>query len=89
MPRVMCAEHGVSRAAMPWTEPRSRFTALLEAVASDQLMEASLAAVARRLDLKWDEVDGVMAWAVERGLARRHLSIATTSTGLARLSWTP
>ena len=71
VPRVECAEHGVSQAATPWAEAGSRFTALLEAVVIDWLKEASLAAVARRLGLTWDEVDGVMARAVERGLARR------------------
>ena len=71
VPRVECAEHGVSQAATPWAEAGSRFTALLEAVVIDWLKEASLAAVARRLGLTWDEVDGVMARAVERDLARR------------------
>lgn len=71
VPRVECDEHGVVQAAVPWSEAGSRFTALFEAVVIDWLKEASLAAVARRLDLTWDEVDGIMARAVERGLARR------------------
>jgi transposase len=71
VPRVECAEHGVSQAPTPWAEPGSRFTALLEAVVIDWLKEASFAAVARRLGLSWDEVDGIMARAVRRGLARR------------------
>ncbi len=37
VPRVQCAEHGVSEAATPWTEPGSRFRALLEAVVIDRL----------------------------------------------------
>ncbi len=32
---------------------------------------ASASAVARRLELTWDEVDGIMSRAVSRGLARR------------------
>jgi transposase len=71
VPRVECAEHGVSQAATPWAEPGSRFTALLEAVVIDWLKEASFSAVARRLGLTWDEVDGIMSRAVGRGLARR------------------
>jgi transposase len=71
VPRVECDEHGVVQAGVPWSEPGSRFTALFEAVVIDWLKEASLAAVARRLNLTWDEVDGIMARAVERGLARR------------------
>ena len=73
-PRAGRAEHGVSPAATPWAEPSSRFTALLEAVVIDWLKEASFAAVARRLGFSWDEVDGIMARAVVRGLARRYAS---------------
>jgi hypothetical protein len=35
VPRVECARDGVSQAATPWTDPGSRFTALLEAVVID------------------------------------------------------
>jgi hypothetical protein len=41
VPRVECAEHGVSQAATPWAKPGSRFTALLEAVVIDRLNGAS------------------------------------------------
>jgi transposase len=71
VPRVECPEHGVVQAGTPWSEPGSRFTALFERVVIDWLREASFSAVARRLGLTWDEVDGIMARAVERGLARR------------------
>jgi len=71
LPRVQCAEHGVVQVAVPWSEPGSRFTALFEALAIDWLQESSLSAVARLLHLSWDEVDGIQARAVARGLARR------------------
>ena len=71
VPRVECPEHGVVQASTPWSEPGSRFTALFERVVIDWLKEASFSAVARRLGLTWDEVDGIMARAVERGLERR------------------
>jgi transposase len=71
VPRVECPEHGVVQASTPWSEPGSRFTALFERVVIDWLREASFSAVARRLGLTWDEVDGIMARAVERGLSRR------------------
>ena len=71
VPRVECPEHGVVQAGTPWSEPGSRFTALFERVVIDWLREASFSAVARRLGLTWDEVDGIMARAVERGLSRR------------------
>jgi transposase len=71
VPRVECSEHGVVQAATPWSDLGSRFTALFERVVIDWLKEASFSAVARRLGLTWDEVDGIMARAVERGLERR------------------
>lgn len=76
LPRVQCEEHGVMQVAVPWSEPGSRFTALFEALVIDWLQEASLTAVARQLDLSWDEVDGIQARAVARGLARRKLEPA-------------
>ena len=77
VPRVDCPEHGVRQVLVPWAEPGSRFTALFEALAIDWLKEASIAAVARLLRLTWDEVDGVMARAVRRGLARRQPELPT------------
>jgi len=40
-------------------------------VVIEWLKEASFSAVARRFRLTWDEVDGIMARAVDRGLALR------------------
>ncbi|HEV2238169.1 MAG TPA: ISL3 family transposase [Ktedonobacterales bacterium] len=71
VPRVNCATHGVGQVVVPWAEAGSRFTALFEALVIDWLQEASLAAVSRRVQLSWDEVDGIMSRAVARGLARR------------------
>lgn len=75
VPRVRCAEHGVKTMAVPWSAPGSGFTALFEALVIDWLREASLSAVARQLDLSWDQVDGVMQRAVRRGLERRRLRV--------------
>jgi transposase len=85
VPRVDCPEHGVLQVRVPWGEPGSRFTALYEALIIDWLQETSIAAVARQLQLSWEEVDGVMARAVQRGLERRqqnlpaHLGVDETS----------
>ncbi len=73
VPRVNCAEHGVKQVTLPWAEPGGRFTAMFEALVIDWLREASLAAVARRLNLSWDAVDTILQRAVDRGLARREL----------------
>lgn len=59
---------------VPWAEPNSRFTALIESLAIDWLREASLSAVSRRLRLSWDTLDGIQRRAVRRGLARHGVS---------------
>ncbi len=71
VPRVQCDEHGVLQVAVPWSDPKSRFTALFEALVIDWLKEASFSAVARQLSLSWDQVAGIQDRAVRRGLARR------------------
>lgn len=71
VPRVKCPVHGVLQVPVPWSESNSRFTALFEKHVIDWLQEASMSAVARKLNLSWDQVDTIMRRAVERGLARR------------------
>jgi transposase len=75
VPRVDCPQHGVKTLGVPWSDPGSGFTALFEALVIDWLREASTLAVARRLGLSWDEVDGVMQRAVRRGLKRRQRTV--------------
>ena len=70
-PRTQCPAHGVRVVKLPWAEPSSRFTALLEALAIAWLKAASQKAVGQQLGLSWDEVHGMMDRAVKRGLARR------------------
>jgi transposase len=77
VPRVNCTEHGVLTIQVPWADPKSGFTALFEAVVIDWLMEASISAVARQLRLTWDQVSGIQARAVARGLARRSIEDVT------------
>jgi transposase len=71
VPRVQCATHGVVQIPVPWAEAGTRFTALFESLVIDWLKVGSLKAVSQRLQLSWDEVDGIMSRAVARGLARR------------------
>lgn len=71
VPRVRCEEHGVLQVTVPWAEANSSFTALFEAHVIAWLHEASISAVAERMDLTWDRVDGIMKRAVGRGLERR------------------
>lgn len=85
IPRVQCTEHGVLQIDIPWAEPNSGFTALMEALIIDWLQEASIQAVARRMALTWDQIDGVLQRAVRRGLERRkfeairHLGVDETA----------
>lgn len=71
LPRTDCPEHGPRIVQVWWAEPGSHFTALFERLAIDWLQEACQQAVARQLDLTWDEIHGIMERAVRRGLARR------------------
>ena len=80
VPRIRCEEHGVQQVEVSWAESGSRFTALFEALAIAWLKEASFSAIGRLLRLTWDQVDGIMARAVRRGLERR------TKTGLRRIA---
>jgi transposase len=73
VPRVQCAEHGVLQIEVAWASADSGFTVLMESLIIDWLREASISAVARRMHLTWDEIDGVKQRAVKRGLERREL----------------
>lgn len=71
VPRVQCKEHGCRMIDVEWAEPRSRFTAMFEALIIEWLLDSSISAVARHFHLSWTAVDGIMNRAVARGLARR------------------
>ena len=86
VPRIECGEHGVLQIETPWAEPGSGFTALMERLIIDWSLEASISAVARRMRLSWDEIDGVKQRAVQRGLARRKLE-AITHVGVDETSF--
>lgn len=73
VPRVKCDEHGVRQVHVPWAEPGSGFTALFEAIVIDWLREAAIQAVARRMQLSWDQVANIQERAVRRGLSRRQI----------------
>lgn len=77
VPRCNCPEHGIRQVAVPWGEAGSRFTALFEAMAIDWLKATSMSAVARNMDLSWDQLDGIMQRAVRRGLERREAAYPT------------
>ncbi len=70
IPRTKCEACGILQVRAPWGEPHSRFTALFEALVIDWALEASISAVAKVMGLSWDEVDGIVSRAVERGRHR-------------------
>jgi len=86
VPRVNCEEHGVRQICVPWAEGNSSFTALFESMVISWLKEASISAVAERMDLTWDQVDGIMQRAVRRGLARREI-FSPTRVGVDETSF--
>jgi transposase len=75
VPRVNCATHGVKQIRVPWAEPGSQFTTLLERWAIDLLRESSVRGAARLLRITWDEAWGIKERAVRRGLARRQAEV--------------
>lgn len=71
VPRVKCPKHGTKTVAVPWAEPRGRFTAMFERLAIDLLRDCSVEAARKHLRLSWDECDHIKEKAVKRGLARK------------------
>ena len=89
VPRVRCDEHGVRQIRVPWSEHRSRFTALFEALVIDWLLSTeSIAAVAKGMGLSWEEVAGIRSRAVARGLKRRGRAALPASIGVDETSVT-
>jgi transposase len=74
VPRVDCPRCGVKQVRVAWAEDGSRFTELFEAYAIRVLAAVRSKVQAQSLTaLSWDQVDRIMARAVQRGLQRRSL----------------
>lgn len=58
---------------VPWADPGSGLTALMEPLIIDWLREESTSAASRRMRRTWHEIEGVKQRAVHRGLARHEL----------------
>jgi transposase len=72
IPRVECPTHGVKQVRVPWAEPRSRFTLLMERLVIDLIQQCSTVTGACRIArISWDEAWGVMTRAVARGRSRK------------------
>lgn len=72
IPRVQCPTHGVKQVRVPWAEPRSRFTLLLERLVIDLILQCSTVKGACAIvGISWDEAWGIMQRAVARGQRRK------------------
>lgn len=72
IPRVQCPTHGVKQVRVPWAEPRSRFTLLMERLVIDLILQCSTVTGACAIvGLSWDEAWGIMQRAVARGQRRK------------------
>jgi transposase len=71
VPRVKCEKDGVQQIQIPFAEKYSRFTSRFEKAVIIWLQDSPISAVAENFNLSWDEVDGIMQRAVQRGLSRR------------------
>jgi len=72
IPRVQCPTHGVKQVKVPWAEPRSRFTLLMERLVIDLILQCSTVKGACAIaGLSWDEAWGIIQRAVARGQARK------------------
>lgn len=72
IPRVQCPTHGVKQVRVPWAEPRSRFTLLMERLVIDLIRQCSTVKGACTIAaISWDEAWGIMQRAVTRGQARK------------------
>ena len=77
VPRVACPAHGVKQAAVPWAEPRARFTTLFERLAIDVLRETNILGATRILRISWDEAWHIMERAVARGQLAKEKTVVT------------
>lgn len=72
VPRVHCTRCGVRTVHVPWAAPQGRFTLFFESFALDVLTTAQVQSrAAQLLRLSPEQVESLLARAVQRGLARR------------------
>lgn len=71
-PRVVCTDHKTITMNVPWSSNMSRFTNYFERFAIDLIKATkNRKKAAELLRISWDEIDGIMKRAVQRGMDRR------------------
>ena len=83
---MQCPTHGVKQVRVPWAEPRSRFTLLMERLVIDLIRQCSTVKGACEIaGVSWDEAWGMMSRAVARGpSAQRGAADRATSASMKR-----
>ena len=72
IPRLDCPEHGVKQVDVPWAGKHSRFTLLMERLIIETLLACqSVSRTGALTGASWDQVQGIMQRAVERGQQRK------------------
>jgi transposase len=93
VPRVRCLQHRVRVIDVPWARSRIGFTTAFEARAVSFMAESSVRAVSKFLDLTWEEANGMLRRAIDRGdvdpsgrrdLDRRRRTPSTSTGGTER-----
>ena len=85
VPRIKCKKDGVQQIQIPFAEKYSRFTSRFETAIIVWLQDSPISAVAENFNLSWDEADGIMQRAVQRGLSRRKI-VAVKNIGIDETS---
>ena len=71
VPRIKCQKDGVQQIQIPFAEKHSRFTSRFERAIISWLHTSPISAVAENFKMSWDEVDGIMQRAVQRGILQK------------------
>jgi len=86
VPRIKCKKDGVQQIEIPFAEKHSRFTSRFERAIIVWLQDSPISTVAKNFNVSWDEVDGIMQRAVQRGLSRRKIR-AVSNIGIDEVAY--
>jgi transposase len=85
--RVVCAEHGVVVAAVPWARPGSRFTAAFEDTCAWLVCHAALSVVAILLRVAWRSVSDIITRVVAQRAAQTDRLAGLRRIGIDEISY--
>jgi transposase len=85
--RVVCPEHGVVVAAVPWARPGSRFTHAFEDTAAWLICHATLSMVAILLRIAWRSVSDILTRVVADGAGQTDRLAGLRRIGIDEISY--